>query len=246
MSRPVLIVKTGSTLPAIAARRGDFEDWITEGMGVARDDVRVSRVDQGEALPPPDEIGAVVVTGSAAMVSAREPWSERTGEWLARAVDGRTPVLGICYGHQLLAHALGGEVGLNPRGREIGTIEVELTEEGRRDALLGILPPRFRVQATHMESVLALPRGARVLAQNALDPHQAFVIGDRVWAVQFHPEADADAIRGYIEARAEKIRDEGLDPEALIAAATDTEHGTAILRRFAELSGVASGAGRPA
>jgi GMP synthase (glutamine-hydrolysing) len=180
------------------------------------------------------------------MVSAREPWSERTGEWLARAVDERTPLLGICYGHQLLAHALGGEVGSNPRGREIGTVEVQLTDEGRLDTLLGILPPRFRVQATHMESVLTLPKGARVLASNAADPHQAFAIGDRAWAVQFHPEADVDAIRGYIEARAEKIREEGLDPDALVAAATDTEHGTTILRRFAELSGVASAAARRA
>ena len=237
MSRPVLIVKTGSTLPAIAARRGDFEDWITEGMGVAREHVRVVRVDRDEPLPAPRDVGAVVVTGSAAMVSAREPWSERTGEWLVRAVDARAPLLGICYGHQLLAHALGGEVGLNPRGREIGTVEVTLTSQGELDTLLGVLPRRFHVQATHMESVLTLPKGARVLAGNASDPHQAFAIGNRAWAVQFHPEADADVIRGYIEARAGAIREEGLDPDALIAATTDTDHGTEILRRFAELSG---------
>jgi len=232
---PLLIVKTGSTLPAIATRRGDFEDWILGGMRLDAAAARVVRVDRDEALPSPGEVRGVVVTGSAAMVSDRAPWSERTGQWLARATEAGTPILGICYGHQLLAHALGGRVGMNPRGREIGTIDVTLTEAGERDALLGVLPRRFRVQATHLEAVLELPPGARVLAANALDPHQAFAIDDRCWAVQFHPEADAEIITGYIAARAALIREEGQDPDALIARATDTAHGAAILRRFAEL-----------
>ena len=234
MKRP-LIVKTGGTLPELRARRGDYEAWIAAGMGLAPDDVDVVAVAEGEALPAPDAPAGVVVTGSSAMVSHREPWSERAGEWLVRAVEHGTPVLGICYGHQLLAHALGGEVGPNPRGREIGTVTVRALAPAQRDPLLGAWGEAGPAHVTHVESVLALPRGAVRLAESDLDPVQAFAVGERAWGVQFHPEFDAQTVRAYLVARTEKVRAEGLDPEALLAAIREAPGGPRLLRRFAEL-----------
>lgn len=231
--RPVVIVKTGSTLPRLARERGDYEDWIAEGLGLPN--VRVCDSIGGEALPDPPLPRAVVITGSSAMVTERLEWSERAASWLPEVLRRGTPVLGICYGHQLLAHALGGEVGPNPRGREIGTIDVTLTDEGRRDPLLSHRGPELVVSASHRQSVLRLPAGARQLASNALDPNQAFAIGARAWGVQFHPEWDHDVIRAYLEERAETLREEGLDPDALLARVRPSDDGPAILRRFAEL-----------
>ena len=231
----VLIVKTGSTLPELRAQRGDYEEWIAVGMGLARDAVDVIEVASGAPLPAPDAPAGVVVTGSSAFVSEREPWSERTGEWLVRAVEHGTPVLGICYGHQLLAHALGGEVGRNPNGREIGTVEVRTLAAARRDPLLGDWGTAGPAHVTHVESVLALPDGAVRLAESDLDPVQAFAVGERAWGVQFHPEFDADAVRAYLLARTEKVRAEGLDPDALLAAIRETPVAARILPRFAEL-----------
>ena len=233
--RPLLIVKSGTTLPELAARRGDYENWIAAGMGLEPARVRVAAVYADAVLPAPDSLAGVVVTGSSAMVSERAPWSERAAAWLGTAALAGTPVLGICYGHQLLAHALGGRVARNPRGREIGTIEVRLRAAARGDALFAELPEPVRMQATHVESVLELPAGARWLASSAGDPHQAFAVGERAWGVQFHPEFDADIVRAYLTARREAVRAEGLDPDALLRGASDSPHGVTLLRRFARL-----------
>lgn len=229
-----MIVKTGTTLPRLLPR-GDYEDWIAAGLGAS--DVRVCRLAEGEALPAPDSVRAVVITGSAAMVTDRLEWSERAARWLPAVLAREIPLLGICYGHQLLAHALGGEVGANPRGREIGTIEVELSDAAASDPLLRGLGPSIVVSASHRQSVLRLPEGARHLGGNALDPNQAFAIGARAWGVQFHPEWDHEVSRVYVEERVAILREEGLDPDALLAKVRPSTDGATILRRFGELAG---------
>ncbi|MCB9592226.1 MAG: glutamine amidotransferase [Sandaracinaceae bacterium] len=231
--RPCLIVKVGSTMPDLAARRGDYEDWIAAGLdGVTVD---VCRVREGDALPSPDGLRAIVVTGSSALVTDREDWSERTGRWLVEALDQGTPMLAICYGHQLLADALGGTVGVNPRGREIGAVDVDLAPEATADPLFEGLPTRLRVSSSHRQSVLRLPDGARRLASNAATANQAYAIGERAWGVQFHPEWDHEVITAYLEARREILREEGLDPEALLSAVRPSTDGATILERFARL-----------
>jgi GMP synthase (glutamine-hydrolysing) len=231
--RPIAIAKTGTTVPEVAAVRGDFEDWIATGLGVDLTRIRVVRVDRGEALPEPAELAGVVVTGSSAMVSDREEWSEATATWLVRAVAAKTPILGICYGHQLLAHALGGRVALNPNGREIGTVDVSLTDAAQDDALLAAFPSEFSAQVSHVEAVLELPEDATLLASTSLDPNHAFHVGGKAWGVQFHPEFDAHIVRGYLDARRGVIEDEGLDFEQLRRRVCDTPIGATVLRRFA-------------
>ena len=125
MSRRFLIIKTGETMSEVAARFGDYEDWFARGLRFERQLVDVADVRHGALLPPIEELlGAycgVLITGSSAMVTEREEWSVRTGTWLEAAL-GKIPVLGVCYGHQLIGDVLGGKVGTNPAGREIGTI----------------------------------------------------------------------------------------------------------------------------
>ena len=236
MRATTLVLKAGTTLAGLRERRGDYEDWIVAGLGVPRQRVRVVAVYAGEPLPAPDAPTAVVVTGSAAMVSEREPWSEKAAAWLRDAAHAGTPLLGICYGHQLLGHALGGRVGPNPRGREMGTLRVDLRAEAQDDPLLGGFESPLAVQATHVESVLELPPGARPLASSPADPHHAFAWGERAWGLQFHPEFDADVMRAYLEARREILREEGIDPEPLERGVSESPHGPRLLRRFARLS----------
>lgn len=230
----IVIIEAGRTFPELARRWGDFGDWVRDGLGAADDEVRLVAAFAGAPLPAPQETAAVVVTGSHAMVTNGAAWSEQLTGWLAAAAQRGLPLLGICYGHQLLARVLGGTVGDLPGGREIGSLPLRLTAAGRRDPLLGCLPPVFTGQLFHRQSVLALPAGARLLAASRADPHQAFAVGEGIWGVQFHPEFSPAVMQAYIEREEAGLLAEGLDPAGLAAAVQESPCG-AVLRRFYEL-----------
>jgi GMP synthase (glutamine-hydrolysing) len=229
----ILIIKTGSTLPSLKSLKGDFEDWIVAGMGVSNEGVTVVDVTTGSALPENGTYGGVVITGSHSMVTDGLRWSERTASWLALEVATGTPTLGICYGHQLLSHALGGLVQQNPFGWELGTVEVTLQEPALRDEVLGGWGTEIRVHVSHAQAVLRLPKNAIRLATNARDINQAFRVGRCAWGVQFHPEFDSEIVQAYIEHCRVKLIAEGQDPDRLMRESSDTPVGSRILARFA-------------
>jgi GMP synthase (glutamine-hydrolysing) len=232
----LLIVQTGASLPAMHERHGDFPEWFRRGLGVATERVACVRVDAGEALPAPQSFSAAVITGSGAMVSERLTWSERTAEWLRSAVHAGLPMLGVCYGHQLLAHALGGHVDYNPRGREIGTVDIHCLPAAADDALFATQPAQFRAHATHLQSVLKPPPSAVVLARSVLDDCQAVRYAPRAWGVQFHPEFNVAHMRGYLHERTHVVNGEGLDARGLKGAVDASPHARAVLRRFARIA----------
>lgn len=231
MSPPFLIIETGQPVASLRRHRG-FPHWIRVAAGLPDDEAAVVNVEAGEALPAHHRFKGVIVTGSAAMVSDRADWSERSAAWLAEAAHARLPVFGICYGHQLLAHALGGEVGDHPRGREMGTVEIRKAAPAGEDPLFGPLPDAFPAQVTHLQSVLRAPDGATVLAHNDHEPCHAFRWGERAWGVQFHPEFSATHMRGYVRARHVALTREGHDAAAILGGVGATPHARRVLRRF--------------
>ncbi|MBB3256981.1 glutamine amidotransferase [Paraburkholderia bannensis] len=233
MSRPVLIVATGSTFAQIAETQGDFGAWIANGLGQAVSHCQVD-AQTIDAWPDPSALAGVVLSGSHSMVSDREPWSERLAHWLTHCVAADVPVLGICYGHQLLAHAFGGRVSDRANHEfEIGTHTVELSAGAQGDPLFAAMPQRFDAQLVHRQSVSRLPEGALLLAASAGEACQAFRIGRAAWGVQFHPEFSTHAMRAYIHAMPADARDAGYDADALSAGVRDTSEAASLLPRFA-------------
>ncbi len=99
------------------------------------------------------------------------------------------PTLGLCYGHHLMGHAVGGEVRTRPDMGETGTFEMELTPEGRADAILGHLPDRFLAQQGHNDVILSLPDEFLVLARSRRCACQALRHRSQpFYGLQFHPE----------------------------------------------------------
>jgi len=137
-------------------------------------------------LPPDFDVDGVVVTGSKASVYWEEPWIDELVAWTGEAVERDLPVLGVCFGHQVLAEALGGRVeGMDEY--EIGYREVTHTGDSR---LFDGVDETFLAFTTHQDCVVELPPGARPIAANDYGNH-GFERGD-VFTVQFHPEYDQD------------------------------------------------------
>ncbi|MGH8212450.1 MAG: glutamine amidotransferase [Rhodanobacteraceae bacterium] len=229
--KPLLIIQTGEAPQPIFEKLGGFAQWFRASMRLRADQVRVVRVDTGGKLPKPIEGAGAVITGSGAMVTDRERWSEDTAAWLRNAMDASLPLFGVCYGHQLMAHAFGGTVGWLPSGREIGTQRI--TRNGHADALLDGLPAKFPAHTTHRQAVIEAPRGARVLARSAIDPHQILRYGPNAVSTQFHPEFGVRAMRAYLRSREEALQEEGRDVVALEREVSATPDARALLRRFA-------------
>lgn len=234
--KKLLILKVGDTLPELAERRGDFEDWFVAGLGLDSDKVTVFDPRAGADFPPLGLLAGILVTGSHAMVTEHHPWSERSAEWLVQAAGAGIPTLGVCYGHQLLAYAFGGQVGPNPNGTQEGTTTIQLTSAGRTDPLLGAFGvEQFDAQVSHTQSALSLPPGAIRLAFDGWDENQAFRIGQNVWGVQFHPEMDADIARAYLRAEWDELLEQGQNPDVILAGVRETPLAARVLRRFAEI-----------
>jgi GMP synthase (glutamine-hydrolysing) len=229
------IVKVGTTFPAIAKKLGDFDAWTAMALGDVAVETCILDAEHGAALPAAGECAGIVITGSHAMVTDDLPWSVKIEEWIPSLLEAHTPLFGICYGHQLLARASGGQVGFHKCGKEIGTVAVELLADCADDALFKSLPQGFFVHVAHSQTVLRLPPGATRLAANAYEPTQAFRLGYSAWGVQFHPEYNADIMRSYIEEQTYELKSSGLDVPGLLSAVAETPIAAETLKKFARL-----------
>ncbi|KAA0921144.1 type 1 glutamine amidotransferase [Aquicoccus porphyridii] len=139
-------------------------------------------------------VDGVMITGSPASVNSGADWVARLEALVREIIAAGIPLFGACFGHQVIATALGGTVGANPGGWVFGQVEVTFTD-GRT----------MPIYASHSEQVLQLPEGAEVIATGPGCPIAGFVVGDGVMTTQYHPEMEPEFVAALIEELADEL-----------------------------------------
>ncbi len=235
-TKPVCIIKVGETYPDTVAQTGDFEDWLIAGMGLSPADVRMVDARFDAPLPAPADCAGVLIGGAHAMITDDLPWMLRLTDWVRHVVTAQVPFLGICFGHQLLARAMGGSVDFHPQGREIGNVPIDLHPAAAADPLFAAMPRHFPALAVHAQSVTKLPAAATLLAGNGYEPHHAFRVGICAWGLQFHPEFNSARMSVYIDHLTPALQSAGKDVAAIRAGLAETPAAARLLTRFARLA----------
>lgn len=233
-STPVLLVDCVTWAPVYDRSHSlaNVGGWFRTVWG---DDVHPLEVVHAEAkaLPKVANYAGIVISGSPASAYEDLPWIRRLEGVVRECVERNIPLLGVCFGHQVVAQALGGTVERNPRGWEIGDPDIELTEAGQADPLFDGVPARFSAIQSHQDIVTELPEGAVQLSRSALCEQQGFALGNNVRTVQFHPEMGPEHLKFILPPRRERILESsGVDVLEVLSSVQDTPAARKVLTNF--------------
>lgn len=155
----------------------------------------------GEVPDDPTECEAWITTGSRHSVNDDLPWIRKLEEFVRRMPAAGTPLIGVCFGHQLIARAMGGRVVRSARGWGVGSVEVELIDGGSRPAWMQPARDSYRLLNSHADQVEVVPEGGLVLGSTDHCPVSLMSVGDHLLGIQGHPEMGVAYLRGLIESR---------------------------------------------
>lgn len=217
----ITILMAGHTLPPIQEMYGDFDSWF-QTRPEQPAGYTVHYMYRDPTLPDPRESDGWIITGSPDSVNDPLDWLPSVRKQLATAVEMDHPMLGVCFGHQLLAQSMGAKVEMSRKGWELGAATIHLTADGLESDLFKGLNKEMGVYQTHHDVVTEIPAGAKILATNEMGI-QAIGLGERIFGVQFHPEFTPGIAAMYVELRSEIQRgsiadierNENLSPKVL-------------------------------
>lgn len=163
---------------------------------------------QGELPAAPGECDAWICTGSRYSVYDKHAWIDALFAFVRRIEKSRTPFAGICFGHQVLAQALGGEVAKAKQGWAVGVLPLEILEH---EPWMDPGKPVVRIQHMHQDQVQRLPQGSVLLGRSPHCEVGMFRVGETMLGIEGHPEFTPEFTEALIRARRERIGAEKSD-----------------------------------
>ena len=202
-NKHVQIISCGPGLSQINDSYGQSFDWVSSMIEDKVGSIEVIKVYNGEL--PSFEPGTVwIVTGSRYSVYDDIGWILSFRDAIKKGLSLNIPMLGICFGHQIICNALGANVVKNSLGWELGSSNISLTEKGIESGLFSEFEPTFSVYQSHQDVVKDVPDNVDILAQNEYGI-QSVSFSETVFGVQFHPEFSFDVMKAYYSIRIKKI-----------------------------------------
>ncbi len=194
----IAVLDANTDRSALAARNVSEMEKFRALLAPTAPDWTVAAVKVDEGVFPDTLAGfdGIIISGSPASARDSDPWVGQLQALIRDAVAQDIPVFGACFGHQVIAAALGGEIGYNPHGWELGRVE---TRTHSPAPWMDADCPVVALHAAHKEQVTVLPPGARVLGGTDLVPHGPLAIGDRIFTTQYHPEITTAFMAELIE-----------------------------------------------
>jgi len=196
------ILQTGLAPDSLAPAMGDYPDMfvrLLDGHGLT---FRAWRVLEGEFPASVRDCDGWLITGSRHGAYEDHPWIPPLEAFIRDAYAAHVPLVGICFGHQIVAQAMGGRVERHANGWAVGATDYDFAGE------------TLTLNAWHRDQVTTVPPNARVVASNAFCANAALLYDDRAFTVQAHPEFRADFVDGLMQTRGK-----GVVPDALMSEA---------------------------
>lgn len=218
---------TDTPAPNVAAKRGEYHDifktlLIKAGLDLEQWDVKGYDVVTAQEYPT-EKVDALLLTGSKHDAYRDDPWILKLVEYTRNSLQNGVRVIGICFGHQIAARALGAEVGVNEKGWELSSIPVKLSEAGQK--IYG--KSQFNIMQMHRDIVKTVPANAEVIGSTDICKIQGLYIKGSLISTQGHPEFDKFIIDELVELRRSLFSPDQAN-EALRAAAEDPNDGVGI------------------
>lgn len=212
----ITIVQTGAVPDFLQPRFDDYPAMFRRMFATAGGQFDYGDVDvlAGEALPDPSGLEGIVITGSPAGVYEDHAWLSPLRAFIRSAYAARTPMLGICFGHQIMADALGGQVRKSEKGWGLGRHDYSLRH---RPAFLADMPQNLAIACSHQDQVIVPPADADIVLASDFAPNAGlFYRSGRAVSFQPHPEFEDDYALALVEMRRDKA------PEAVISRAVSS------------------------